>query len=493
MNVPFVHNEAAGLYLSDAEVCWVSLRTQAGRLRHVRCAVEPVERGDVRAALQRLVARVAPSHPYVATHLDPLHVRHALLDGPGFDDDEVLAAWVTDHAARRLPPGARLDRFIVRRHVLERSEDRTRCLLSIAPREAVEERKHLLAAVGLKPLLLSAVDADVGFVLAFQPDFLAGRAAVLLVQAGRAVLAEYRDGVFQATIPLAHGAASPDALAHELDEVFSAEAGDGRPVRAMLHVVGHGAGEVVARLQEVLPQDLRIYDGRLLIPAGRRTLPLAGAQIPAAALAMHRLYPALGGIDFLDEDTAVAALQEQEKREAVRVSLYAGGCVLAFTAAALLATTLLGAAQARTGAEMLRMADQVAEVEQARAALERLAQEVAQAERLVSERTHAAVALEQVGRAAPGSLWLEAIRLTTTPTATLQLSLQGAAFGEADLSQYLHRLEEAQSVREVRLVYSETVTTRRLYREAAFQDRPLVRFEIRLQWAPGAASETRQP
>ena len=202
--------------------------------------------------------------------------------------------------------------------------------------------------------------------------------------------------------------------------------------------------------------------------------------MPAAALALQELFSVPEAVNFLEPDVVEARLQEIEKREATRAILALGSVVGVFFLLVTLVTVYLNGKNATTEAELAVLSDKVARIEQAHASVKQLAQDIAQAERLVVERTNVARILEGVGRVISNGLWLETTKLEEITPGAFQLTLTGVAFGKSDIAAYLDSLEQAPFARNVRLLFSQSVRAAALYKHTTLQDRALTRFEIQL-------------
>lgn len=474
MTIPFFHTTAAGLYLSDTHVVWAVGTCLGRRLRRLTGQSEPVQDGDVRAALRRLIEKVKPARMHIVTHLSPLHVRHAVLQGPAFDDAASFEAWLEAETTRNLPPRADRSGFVLRVQLLEQTEEYTRCLLAMASRKAVEERMALLEEVGLHVVGIGTVDVAMGEALAFDPGFVEHRSGVLFVRADDATLLQMHDGVLQALHTLPYGIETTDAGAL-LQEIVA----DLTPTPDGLFVTGAQARHVADQAR-----DMRLIDG-VIKEASLAFLPQAQAlrsvHVPAAALALQHLFPAPDALNFLEPEKVQTRLQESEKHEAVRAILTLGGVVGILLAILTVITFYLDGKRADADAELLILADQVERIERARKAVRQLEQDIAEAERLVVERTHVARILEGVGRVLSEDLWLEAATLETASSGTPHLTLTGAAFSKSNVAAYLDSLEQTPFTRNVRLLFSESIGATALYRQARVQDRTLTRFEIELE------------
>lgn len=442
------------------------------RLR--RLETQPSAGRELPEALASLVAQVKPAYPYVVTHLDPVHIRHVVLQGPVFDDAASLEAWLEAEALRQLPPRTSLSDFILRIQTLDETEESTRCLMALASRKAVEQRVALLEEAGLYPIRISSLDVAVGEALEFDPLFFEQPSAVLVVRSGDATLLHYQEGILQALIPLPYGIETTDALSL-LQEVTTHLT----PI-PRLYIVGSKAQQVIDQARQARLLDGLISEAPLEILATVSASTLPAAHVPAAALALQELYAVPEAFNFLEPDVVETRLQDIEKREATRAILTLGSAVGVFFVLVMLVTTYLSGKKAATEAELAMLADQVARIEQVHASVQQLAEDITQAERLVVERTGVAGILERVGRVISEGLWLETLRLEESTPGTSQLTLTGAAFEKSNIATYLDSLEQAPFARNVRLLFSESVRAGALYKQAIMQDRSLARFEIQL-------------
>ena len=487
MRLPFIHSRAAGLSITDTEVVWVSGMRRGTRLRQLEGMHEAVENGDVQAALARLVERVRPSDPYVATHLDPVHIRHMIIQGPVLDDNASFDTWLEDEAVRRLPPGASPDDFAIRVQVLEQTDESTRCLLALVRREAVEQRRAQLEVVGLEAIGMGSIDTAFSAALWLNPAFAEGQSAVLLLRPPDAVLMHYQDGLLQSMVSL------PSRMEMDVLSLVEEVAMHMTPAPDRLFVVGTEAAAFIIQAHDVrlfeCPLHEEIVDPAFFVDASTTS----ASYVPASALALQQLFSAREAINFLEPEEVSPKLQEIEKDEAMRATLMLGSILAALYLLVTFLTVYLGGMQAAAEATLDTLAGQVAQIEAVRQTVTRLERDIAQAERLVVERTHVAGTLEGIGKGIPDGLWLEALALQADASAEAHLTLSGVAYQEGDVARYLDYLERTPFTTRVRLLYAEAVQALALYRQAKVQDRPLTRFEIQLALAPFPTYEERSP
>lgn len=475
MRLPFLHTTASALYLTDHTLVWMTGVRMGARLRSLYGAHEPVEGENQQAALKRLVEKMQPAMPYVVAHLEPLHVRYGIIQGPPFDDPVSFEAWRHREAKRHLPPGASLSDFIVRHQLIEQTDEHTRCLLAFTRREAVEAREALLQKAGLRLLRLGSLDLAIGDVLHFNPDFAGGRSVVVIPREQEATVLHYQDGLLQTLLTLPF-----DRSTHGVSAVLNEVMRQVTPVPDRMFVTGPKAAEIVAHARETSLIDCPVQEGRLdwISCVGETALP--PSHMPAAALALQHLFAVPEAINFLAPEVVAARHQGKEKREAMRAAAILGALMGVLYLLVASMTAVLHTRQAASDVALQQQAGLVAGLEQAEREVQQLEHQVAQAERLVGERTHVTDMLQIIGRNLPEGMWLEKVTLETDVPNAPHLTLTGAAREEHSITFYLERLEQTAFATKVRLMYAEAIQATVLYRRVEVRDQPLTRFEIQI-------------
>lgn len=488
MRFPFLHKDLAGLYLDDTTLTCVTVTAFRSRIEQVTSTRHALGEQDLADALQDLRRTLPPTLPPVCTHVKPEHVRHVLCQGPGLDDQHLFDEWLRAQTYRQLPQSASVDDFLIRYRVLNAEEEHTRVLLTLVRREVIEEHHQRLTDAGFHVASISSIEAELEALLFFHPGFSDGTTAVLLTRTHEATLLRFRDGRLLGLQPFTFDQEDESwvVLLRQLKTQLTPSEMGGTVNRLL--VVGTSAESLVelAQTHQLIEGPIQTLQAADLIPKGQ--IPVTDA--PGVALTLPMLAGASSDLNFLDAETALAAQQAQEKKDAQQVILGVGAVVFVCVAILVGLTMHLTSAYATTEAELLRLADQVAEVEQSRTALAQLEQEVTQAERLVTERTQLAHVLHWVGDAVPDYLWLDELAIQPSSQGMPHLIVIGTAFGETEVATYLDTLEQAPHVRHARLVYSETLEKQVLYRQELRRPRPLTHFEIRLDLTPNLLNPT---
>lgn len=470
MQIPFLDKCVLVFDAANGEAHLVEVRSRGGRLSIIRMLKQPVQ------------GKLTETRTRAAVCLDAQHVRHVVLHGPAFDDPESLELWVQSEIERQLPDHVDSDDFVVRRRVLEQTEKHTRILMALARHEAIEAKKAQLEDRELHPLSIDSKEASMARILAYHPLFGVGSVAVVLVHHTSASLIYYEDGILQTIVSLAQDSAASSALVEEVHSTLIAWMAEGimYSLPAVM-IVGEGSEAIIREMQQNVALREHVTDATIQIPTRPDHLKISPEQAPLAAIAIQQIYPELNDFNFLDEAQAEEGCELIEKQEALLSMLIGGGILVSLLLITIVAAGFIATRLSASEARLLEMADQITQIEAARAEVEQLSQDVAQAKKLATERTRTAIILETAARQVPAGLWLEAIDVERGAEEAI-LKLSGLALDQQELAQYLDRLEEASLMEGVRLAYSENISAEQHYRHAStvrpIQRRPLVQFAI---------------
>lgn len=473
MNIPFIDTGVAGLYLGETELVWVAA-TRRGRstLRHPIVDREPVE-GDVDEALHRLIARVQPSRPYVYTHLAPFHLRHRVVQGPSLDDPLAFDTWIQAEAQHHLPPGASLKDFVLRFHTLEEGEGYTRGLLAMVSRGVVTQWLSLLSEVGLEPLSVTSIDVAVGEALMLNEAVVTEQTTVAFSHEQEMSLLTYEGGLLKAIETVPAGTASADATILLQQIALHVEP-------SSVLITGTEAAHLEALAQETALLGNDVRQAVLDLPGTTSSSWSDPAFVPAVSLVVPLLFSRPRLPNFVEPAVVQERQQAQEKQHAMRAILGIGAVLGLLYLLLTIVSFYLGHQADAAEATLFELNDQVTRIEKRRRELKQLEHHVAQAEQLVTERTQIAEKLARIGLGAGDTLWLDAVTFDTSREVPKTVTISGMAFSERDIAAYLHHLEKIAIASQVRLLYSESVRTQTIYKQAQDHQTYLLRFEIQL-------------
>lgn len=541
MKLPFLQHCGIGIYVTARAVRWIELARVRERVWIRRYAREPVreEQDGERRALARLIRRVQPAEPFVATHLPPAYVREYSVDVPHFDDEAARRAWIEQDAAERLPAAVRAEDFVIRYRRLHggqvrleaeegatpqerrgglpaygRSERRRpRYWVAMARRHVVEARVEMLRDLGLTPVYVGTLTPLLGYAFGFAAAFDRGRSAALLLHADGGRVGLFSGGRMvdlQHVSGPANRSATREEVRHHL-ATWKAEA-EGRSGASIesdplpLYVMGEGADAALAACRtddaEWGQRPVRSIEF-LTAGAGEIDGEEAGEDEPGAAdgpalgLAAGMIY-GTEDLNLIDPEEVRAARYDRDKRDALRVMLGAGLGVLVLLIGAVATTFWLRHQIAEAEAALARAEDRIARVEAAEAALGQLRVDLGQAHRLAQRRTRAAAVLAHVSGHVPQDLWMQTVRVEADERASAaardaeparqaardraMVVLEGWALDERAPNALVGALEESPGFHGVQPTYVERLPasevariSRRAWRQA------LIRFEVRAQ------------
>lgn len=426
LTIPYYLHRAVGVHVGDHAVRWVELRRTRRGPRLVTADEEPIRDGDLTAALAALKTRCRPSSPSVATHLDPLHVRHTTTTTPPPDDAAEPEEWAAHQLQRALPAPADPEAFAVRVRLLPGKEEAAASpgTLAFARTDAVAERTRTFEDAGLSPVVVTTLPAA-----AAQAIARAGRAHLLVLDAAEALLVDARDGEVIDVEPL--GPVSPEVALEEAEHRAAALAETAPSRRALLSTVS-------------LPADLAeraTAKGWNAAPIPVRGLSPEHSLAAALALGLLRQTPAL---DFLPPDDARRRRMQREREAATSYTLGVGIALLLVLAALICGESYLGVQGRALDAELEAAAPRLATIRQAEAERDRLRAAAARAAEEAGAPSGART-LETLGRLVPERLWLTGLSLDPDSSGA-RLTLEGMTRDDGEdgtVTVLLERLEEA--------------------------------------------------
>ena len=143
-----------GVDLGSSALKAVEVERSNGRVRLRRCAVVPVEEGNVTAALNQLVSRAGIAAAHVAVGLASPEVIVKPVQFPPMPPKELRSA-VRLEAEQAILNGHTLNEMALDWHPLASpSKDLLRGLLAVVPQDAVSARLHIAEAAGLRPAVV---------------------------------------------------------------------------------------------------------------------------------------------------------------------------------------------------------------------------------------------------------------------------------------------------------------------------------------------------
>jgi len=307
MYLPILHHTGTGLFVGTDRIVLFELVRFRDSVRTVTLQEVLFGEEGVENALKSMAGRCSPSNLYVVTNLDTATVKHVVFDGPAFENYTDRSLWIQRQINSVLPGSEPNDLFCAQHVVLLTDTNRTRVLAGIVRAEVVESRSQLLRTARFRPIGLSTLPSVFPAAFMLDSDVVEGTSRLAWMSP---------DDGFRISIT--------DGYMSELEYPLLSK-----------------PNEDVLQESMVIPNGLADRGGLL-----------QKHTIPAAAMAMSRLYPGLQHLDFLDESTRTRNQGEFEKERALRFMGTVFGALFALLLVLLAVEWHLSRLQSRTQSEL---------------------------------------------------------------------------------------------------------------------------------------------
>ncbi len=476
MRVPFVHTDVVALLITPDQVCAYQLRRTPRSLHLRRVTQEEVDPTEgVLPALIRLKVQL-PSNSTFTSHLDSLQVQHRVIEGPALEEEEAVEMWLARKTRTLLPPAQDPEDFVVRVKMLLQTDEGTQALIAVARREAVLARDKLLRDAELTPTSLCSIGTALEQVLALDPVFVEEEAVVLHLRPSEVVWLRYSGGRLLAFDGF-DWRGEPLTLSENLRRRLAEE--QESSVRR-IYLVGPEAERIQQEIQIASWVGPPLVAVRVPVESKDQAFS-ASEHVPGVAVALEASLAGDQAINFLAPDEARSRRQDVEKKEALLSILVLGAILLTLILIPMVAGVYLEQRTSAVEEQLLALSDEVGEIEHARLELKNLEASVQQAEGFVVERTQVASLLLAVAKQMPKHLWLDALNIE--PGTPIKVTINGVAFSELEVANYVSVLERLAESKNVRLVYSQAQRAGRLYRKSnVARERTLTQFEIAFEY-----------
>ncbi len=489
MRIPLYQDIGHGLLWTPTELVWVTV-TRTGE----EVAVSVVEResrtGTDRAALERLVDRVEPSPPVVATHVDASNVRHLVETMDAFS---AIDSWTDDHVRRSLPPGVSPEAFLACAEPLD-DTNTPRTLIAMTRADAVRSRRELLEDVGLTVISITDIRLHLGLAYSAEPVFYDERSYVLSRLGNRDPQSSY----WWMSYEHGHIASAPKRAGSNVDDIrLMIEPSDLLFVDGAESPSAHAGAEFTYTETGLEP----IADAK--DPAGQEP------RIPSAAgiaCAMTHLYAEAVPYNFLDDVDRDVARETHDRSEALPSMLYAGGLVALLLFLVTVATMGFDYLTQQADASLQQMQTDLRQVRAAEENRDALIKRYRQSRALMHRRTQSAALLERTGKTLPENAWLQRLQFSYAPEedasdrsstvsnagpspqtrSPVRIRLRGYATEQHLVARYLAALEQDPQLRAVRLGSTERMSGDDLKRETAADVSSAYRFALSARHQPTA-------
>lgn len=483
MKIPFLQHIGIGIHISDKAIRWVELSRMGDTLKIQSVDTEEVKNGDIEGCLSALVERRNPSYLYVTVNVDSRHLKQQVIDVPDFNDPEYFDHWLDEQVEKLLPGELERNQFIWQYHLLG-SEGDQKCLFTITKKQAIENRRELLASVGLKPIIITTGHLQAGYGFVFNEEFVSGPARLVSIFEDTALLHYYNGGMLERYIHFSHSADSASDMLEEATTYLATDGMDLDDIQNLnIYLVESDFNKTKA-----IPSaaELSIDNIRLSKPLSEispKEKNLKTDHSIAAGMAIKQLYPALDTVNFLDEERQESVRNEVQKKDALHTGILMGGLVVLTFLSLVIAQFILNSWLEETGHQVDLLQDDINTVNVATEKVRELKEQANQAEQLVTERTSMARTLDLLGRSLPDQTWFNEVQINKSEN-NKEAAIYGYAHNDALIASLMGHLEDESATENVRLIFSEAVSSTDIYAESSFEEVPLVRFEIRISINP---------
>jgi len=197
-------------------------------------------------------------------------------------------------------------------------------------------------------------------------------------------------------------------------------------------------------------------------------------------MAVKQLYPALDSVNLLGEEEQVFVREQIQKKDSLLTGILIPGSVV-------LIWLLIMAVQGYHQSQLTNASEQVEQlnnkitaVANADSSLSRWVRKVEQARELVAQRTRFASLMETIGKTVPNGVWFTGMNIRNEQSQS-QVKLQGLSNSENHVATLMEHLEHTDRLSDVRLVLSDRVQEKDIYKKGRYANVPLVKFEIRFR------------
>jgi len=481
MKLPFIQQRGIGVHITGKSIRWIDLVRTGNSLRILTVDEEPLT-DSMEESLSRLVSRVKPDYPFVSTNLRPDQVKEFVVPLPEFDDEEYQESWLHEQERIIKSSESGSDDLHISHHFWENG-DEGKCLFVVASDQAVRQRKELLDSVGLTPVCLTSGTVERTYSCLFNEEFAEGDQQLLHIGKEEAILYDLKNGILTEMIAMDHaGNSISDTIEEALTLLIS-----GKNVRDSISTQQHGlfvstenADKETVTSREIGGQTFNVVALQPLKSVKSKVGKPGIHFTTCAGMAVKQLYPALDSVNLLGEEEQVFVREQIQKKDSLLTGILIPGSVV-------LIWLLIMAVQGYHQSQLTNASEQVEQlnnkitaVANADSSLSRWVRKVEQARELVAQRTRFASLMETIGKTVPNGVWFTGMNIRNEQSQS-QVKLQGLSNSENHVATLMEHLEHTDRLSDVRLVLSDRVQEKDIYKKGRYANVPLVKFEIRFR------------
>ncbi|MBD3290778.1 hypothetical protein GF337_18370 [candidate division KSB1 bacterium] len=470
---------------------------------------------DVRAAIKKLKERLGIRHGRIVSRIDDIGVRHLMTETPMLSYPET-EQWLMENISGFLPAGISQEDVRFSFQIGNEQVEQQNVLLAIARKNEISNHIDTLKNIGFEVEAISSGSSDLVNVLALQRDefyqdtiaivnMQAETTAIIICERGHIsfykeirisatnknlLVAETPVGAFQTRNYIEEGDNSSQEWSDEIKQVlvdYWIETLGKKPVsKIMLTSNDETTLEHGMSLQQISPVEIMqpMPEG-----APENAQPGFDYSLPAG-LALKGHYPFLNTINFLPVEHIARNAEEREKRKSLRIMLIAGSLFLVMLCMVQLVRFYFAHQLSLSEDAIFQMQSHIVTLEKLKNDNEKLSQRIRHAREIIVNRSNHSQLLWEISRLLPEKLWLRELsvyesngsdkksKTTLNPAGSLRCAMNGFAFSEQQIAQFLKALEDSERFTTVRLLQTKMISAKEVYEKSKLRRVALIRFEV---------------
>ncbi len=467
------------------------------------------------SAVKTLKARLGIRHGRIVSRLDDIGVRHLMIKTPLLSYPET-EQWLTENISGFLPTGISQEDVRFSFQIGSEQAEQQNVLLAIARKNAICNHIDTLKNIGFEVEAISSGSSDLVNVLSLQGDEFyqdtiailnihRETTAIIICEAGHIsfykeirisvtnknlLVAEAPVGAFQTRNYIEEEDNSSQEWSEEVKQVlvdYWIETLGKKPVsKIMLTANDEATLEHGMSLQQISPVEIiqPMPDS-----TAKNAQPGFDYSLPAG-LALKGHYPFLNTINFLSQEHISRNAEEREKRKSLRIMLIAGSLFLVMLCMVQLVRFYFAHQLSFSEDAIFQMQSHIVTLEKLKNDNEKLSQQIRHAREIIVNRSSHSQLLWEISRLLPEKLWLRELsvyesngsdknpKTNLNPAGSLCCAMNGFAFSEQQIAQFLKALEDSERFTNVRLLQTRMISAKEVFEKSKVRRVALIRFEV---------------
>jgi Tfp pilus assembly protein PilN len=482
--LPFIQQIGIGIHITNKKLRWVEISRIGDRVRIVNYDSETVYT-DVETALTSLAERQKPLLPYVIVNIDPEVVIWNLVSAPVIEDSDILKRWIEKQYSLIMEGREDRDSYLIRHTFIgDESEEETRkFFIAAVKNQEVKKIELLIRNLDLEPVLITTGITEAAYGLIMTSEFIEGHSHLLRLFEDESYLAEYSHGMLQSITPIDSEKMSVDDIVDEVSLIINPERNSERFAKTKPVYIA-GSSDQPGYMDLTNSRGGKNTDIDFLTTENYWKIngqQLEGEFSIAVGKAMKQLYRGLDSFNFLDKKIEDSVLMETDKRDAFHLGRVTGALILSLFLILKTIEFYSGYQLDRAEQSAGLMQDRILTIENAMEKLTTERHHIQQVQGLIQDRSLLAPGMHKIGNLTPVSVWFSEMNIKAFPKGN-STNLRGFSLSDTGVSQLMENLEEDPGVRNLVLRSAERIESDRFYPAEIYRVKPLIRFEIQLEY-----------